>query len=181
MASGRETHAAAAEVERLVRGMHADPHAVLGAHPGVLRGQRGVWVRALHPDAVEATCLPRQDGEHPMSSAGGGLFIGLMYGSLTPGFISQEEAWMLAALPLGALSTWSASDVQRAFYASTDPPWSEAFVGTMAASVFMVPMALLMAILSSKSNALAKLATLYLHNENFTSKAIEYLDHRSPA
>ena len=46
----------------------------------------------------------------------------------------------------------------------------------MAASVFMVPMAVLLAMLSSKSNGLAKLATLYLHNENFTTKAIEYLN-----
>ena len=46
----------------------------------------------------------------------------------------------------------------------------------MAASVFMVPMAVVMAMLSSRSNGLAKMATLYLHNENFTAKAIEYLN-----
>ena len=109
-------------------------------------------------------------------SVGGGLFVGLMYGSLGPGFIRREDAWLLAALPLGALSTWSAASVQRGFDASANPPWSEAFVGMMAASVFMVPMAVLMAMLSSKATGLAKMATLYLHNENFTSKAIEYLD-----
>jgi tetratricopeptide (TPR) repeat protein len=109
-------------------------------------------------------------------SIGGGLFIGLMYGSLSPGFIRSEDAWLLAALPLGGLSTWSASAVQRAYDASGNPAWSEAFVGAMAASVFMVPMAVLLAILSSKSSGLAKMATLYLHNDNFTTKAIEYLD-----
>jgi tetratricopeptide (TPR) repeat protein len=109
-------------------------------------------------------------------SVGGGLFIGLMYFSLNPGFIRNEDAWLLAALPLGALSPWSAAALQRAFDASANLPWSEAFVGTMAASVFMVPMAVLMAMLSSKSNGLAKMATLYLHNENFTTKAIEYLN-----
>ena len=46
----------------------------------------------------------------------------------------------------------------------------------MAASVFMVPMAVLMAMLSSRANGLAKMATLYLHNDNFTAKAIEYLN-----
>jgi hypothetical protein len=91
-------------------------------------------------------------------SVGGGLFIGLMYGSLTPGVIRNEDAWMLAALPLGALCTWPATALQRAFYAGANPPWSEAFVGAMAASVFMVPMAVLMAMLSSKSNGLAKMA-----------------------
>lgn len=110
-------------------------------------------------------------------SVGGGLFIGLMYSSLSsPGPVRQEDAWLLTALPLGALSTWSATAVQRSFDASANPPWSEVFVGTMAASVFMVPMAVLIAMLSSKSSALAKMATLYLHNENFTAKAIEYLD-----
>ena len=109
-------------------------------------------------------------------TVGGGLFIGLMYGSLSPGVIRNEDAWMIAALPLGGLSAWSATVLQRALNAGANPPWSEAFAGTMAASVFMVPMAVLMAILSSKASGLAKMATLYLHNENFTAKAIEYLD-----
>jgi Flp pilus assembly protein TadD len=110
---------------------------------------------------------------------GSGLFIGLMYGSVNPvaAFASHDkDAWLMAALPLGAISTWSASGVQRAFDASSNPPWSEAFTGTMAASVFMVPIAILMAMISTRSNGLAKMATLYLHNENFTEKAIEYLD-----
>jgi len=109
---------------------------------------------------------------------GGGLFVGLMYLSLTPtsAFSTNEDAWLIAALPLGAFSTWSASGVQRGFDASSNPPWSEAFAGTMAASVFVVPIAALMAMIATRSNALAKMATLYLHNENFTAKAIEYLD-----
>jgi tetratricopeptide (TPR) repeat protein len=109
---------------------------------------------------------------------GGGLFIGLMYGSVSPAsaFIAKEDAWLLAALPLGAISTWSASGVQRAFDASSNPPWSEAFAGSMAASVFMVPISILTSMISTRSNGLAKMATLYLHNENFTAKAIDYLD-----
>jgi Flp pilus assembly protein TadD len=113
---------------------------------------------------------------HTVSIAGG-LFLGMMCGSLTnPSPVTKNDAWLLTALPLGALSTWSASALQRAFYASSSPPWSEAYVGTMAAAVFMVPMAVLTAIISSRSNGLAKMATLYLHNENFTAKAIQYLD-----
>lgn len=109
---------------------------------------------------------------------GGGLFIGLMYSSISPtsAFIAKDDAWLIAALPLGALSTWSASGVQRAFDASSNPPWSEAFSGTMAASVFMAPISIVMAMISTRSNGLAKMATLYLHNENFTERAIEYLD-----
>jgi tetratricopeptide (TPR) repeat protein len=110
-------------------------------------------------------------------SVAGGLFLGMMCGSLTsPSPVTKNDAWLLAALPLGALSTWSASALQRAFDASAAPPWSEAYVGTMAAAVFMVPMAVMMALISTRSNGLAKMAMLYLHNENFTAKAIEYLD-----
>ena len=109
-------------------------------------------------------------------SVGGGLFIGLMNGSLTPGPIRRDDAWMIASLPLGALGAWSATGVQRAFDVTTNPPWSEAYAGAMAASVFMVPLSALIAMLSSRSNGLAQMATLYLHNENFTTRAIEYLD-----
>jgi Flp pilus assembly protein TadD len=109
-------------------------------------------------------------------SIGGGLFVGLMYASTNPAFTTAQDAWLMSGLPLGALSTWSATSVQRAFDASAGPSWSEAYVGTMAASVFMVPMAVLIATLSSRVNGLVKMATLYLHNDNFTGKAIEYLD-----
>jgi tetratricopeptide (TPR) repeat protein len=109
-------------------------------------------------------------------SIGGGFFIGLMSVSLNPGFTTNQDVWMMSGLPLGALSTWSATGVQRAFDASAGLSWSEAYVGLMAASVFMVPMAVLMAMLSSKANGFAKMGTLYLHNDNFLAKAIEYLD-----
>ncbi len=110
---------------------------------------------------------------------GSGLLIGLMYSSTTPTsafMIAKEDAWLMAALPLGALSTWSAAEVQRAFVAASNPPWAEAYSGTMAAAAFMVPLAVLTAMISTRANGLAKMATLYLHNENFTAKAIEYLD-----
>ena len=109
-------------------------------------------------------------------SVGGGLFVGLMYSTLNPGFMTAQDAWLMAGLPLGTLSTWSATRVQRAFDATASLSWSETYVGVMAATVFMVPMTVLMAVLSSKANGLLKMATLYLHNDNFTAKAIEYLD-----
>ncbi|HEU4643650.1 MAG TPA: 1,4-alpha-glucan branching enzyme, partial [Gemmatimonadaceae bacterium] len=45
------------EVERLVRGEHADPHRILGAHPARVGGEDGVVVRAMHPDAVAVQCV----------------------------------------------------------------------------------------------------------------------------
>ena len=55
-------------------------------------------------------------------AVGGGLFIGLMYGSTNP-YAGNEDAWLgLAGLPLGALATWSAATVQRGFDASAESP-----------------------------------------------------------
>jgi len=148
---------------------------LLGPTGAWLAGLAFFWSFLLATVAVLGARIDTGWLRHTVS-VGGGLFIGLMYGSLNPGSIRREDVWLLTALPLGAISTWPATALQRAFDASTNPPWSEAFAGTMAASVFIVPMSILMAMLSSRSNGLAHMATLYLHNENFTAKAIEYLD-----
>jgi 1,4-alpha-glucan branching enzyme len=42
---------------RLVAGMHATPHDVLGAHPARMHGSEGIVVRAWHPDAVGVEVL----------------------------------------------------------------------------------------------------------------------------
>jgi Flp pilus assembly protein TadD len=42
--------------------------------------------------------------------------------------------------------------------------------------VFIVPISIVTDMIAARSNGLAKEATLYLHNENFTEKALEYLD-----
>ena len=50
---------------RLCRGDYASPHEILGAHAERRDGTRGIVVRALHPDAVAATCL-LADRSEPM-------------------------------------------------------------------------------------------------------------------
>ena len=98
-------------------------------------------------------------------SIGGGLFIGLMYMFVSPGSSDDEDALAAQALPLGRVvdmvGQFGSTGVRR----QHEPAWSEAFVGTMAASVFIVPLAVVMAMLASRANGLAKMATLYLHNE----------------
>jgi len=49
------------------------PHAVLGAHPAVVAEQRGVVVRAFHPDAINCTLLVGGEAR-PMLALGGGVF-----------------------------------------------------------------------------------------------------------
>ncbi len=45
------------DIKRLVNVEHADPHSILGAHPYVMQGKKGVVIRAFHPDAVKVEAL----------------------------------------------------------------------------------------------------------------------------
>jgi 1,4-alpha-glucan branching enzyme len=70
-----------AELERIVRSRHPDPHAVLGVHPV----EGGLVVRALHPDAVRADCLLEEGGEVPMTPiAAPGFFAAYLPGRALP-------------------------------------------------------------------------------------------------
>src|SRR5687768_11399492 len=42
-------------------------------------------------------------------SAFGGFFVGMMHGSLNPNHVRNEDAWMMASLPLGIVCTVSAT------------------------------------------------------------------------
>ena len=54
-----------------------DPHAVLGAHPSVVGGTRGLVVRTFHPDAVGCSVLIDR-AARPMESFGRGLFAAFL-------------------------------------------------------------------------------------------------------
>ena len=74
------------EIDRIVAGVHHDPHAVLGAHPAAgIAG--GVFVRALRPLA-ESVAVVLPDGRRvPMSHVHQGVFSALLpdgFGALLP-------------------------------------------------------------------------------------------------
>ncbi len=46
-----------ADIDRIIRIEHSDPHRVLGAHPTSRSGQEGLIVRAFHPDATGALLM----------------------------------------------------------------------------------------------------------------------------
>jgi 1,4-alpha-glucan branching enzyme len=54
-----------------------DPHAVLGAHRGLIGGMPGLVVRAFHPDAVGCSLVIDRTAR-PMESFGGGLFAAFL-------------------------------------------------------------------------------------------------------
>ena len=65
---------AASDVERLLRGLHHDPHSVLGAHPH----DGGITVRALRPLAESVTVLLGGDERHPMQHESHGIWTAVL-------------------------------------------------------------------------------------------------------
>jgi 1,4-alpha-glucan branching enzyme len=62
------------EVARLLAGEHKEPHRLLGAHPTMAGGVKGVVVRAYHPDASGVELLLEDTAPVPMERLIGGLF-----------------------------------------------------------------------------------------------------------
>jgi 1,4-alpha-glucan branching enzyme len=70
--------------QRLVDGVHSEPHRVLGAHPFAAHGVEGVVIRARQPGAVRAQAvLPGRDPVE-MDDEGDGFFGALLPGLRAP-------------------------------------------------------------------------------------------------
>src|SRR5213595_1597935 len=63
-----------ADLARLARGEHHDPHSILGAH--AVSG--GTVVRGFHPDASGATLLRSGADPEPMTNVGSGVWAVLL-------------------------------------------------------------------------------------------------------
>ena len=61
---------AAADAARRAAGDFAHPERILGPHPIVLDGRRGVVVRAFHADAVSVSLVPEESDPVPMQPVG---------------------------------------------------------------------------------------------------------------
>jgi 1,4-alpha-glucan branching enzyme len=83
----------AGEVQRLRRGEHPEPHALLGAHPASADGIAGITVRAWHPDAVGCECV-LLDGGGAGGGAGGGSDGGAELGTVA---LDAEAPGLFAA------------------------------------------------------------------------------------
>ena len=69
---------------RLLAGVNADPHRILGAHEATRAGVTGVVVRVMHPDAVQAECLPEEGAPLPLETVALGVFEGFLPGATLP-------------------------------------------------------------------------------------------------
>src|SRR5687767_13136637 len=62
------------ELRALLAGDHGNPHALLGAHPLQPGSDRGLVVRAMHPNAASAECVLANGTVVPMERLEGGVF-----------------------------------------------------------------------------------------------------------
>ena len=105
------------EIDRIVAGLHHDPHAVLGAHPG----PDGVIVRALLPLAATAAVVLADGRRFPLSHLHEGVFAGTLplaevpdyriavaYPGAEPGSTTPE---MVIDTPYRFLPTLGATDL----------------------------------------------------------------------
>jgi tetratricopeptide (TPR) repeat protein len=109
-------------------------------------------------------------------SLGAGLLIGLVFGSVNPSFVKNEDAWLLAGLPLGGVSTTFATYVYRNMIADPSTISAAALTGAIAGLILTAPMTALLAALWDVGHGLRHVAVIYLHNDAFAQKAIDYLD-----
>jgi 1,4-alpha-glucan branching enzyme len=70
------------EIDRIIAGVHHDPHSLLGAHPG----PDGVTVRALVPMAASVTAVLADGSRYPLSHAYEGVFTGTLPLPEIPGY-----------------------------------------------------------------------------------------------
>ncbi|USQ75616.1 1,4-alpha-glucan branching protein GlgB [Ornithinimicrobium cryptoxanthini] len=75
------------DLERLLRGLHHDPHSILGAHPH----DGGITIRALRPLAETVTVLV-DGGRHPMRHEKHGIWTAVVPGTQIPDY-RIEVSW----------------------------------------------------------------------------------------
>ena len=109
-------------------------------------------------------------------SVGSGAFVGLMYGSLTPGAIKREDTWLMTALPLAPLGAGVATYLLRHLPGAQETVVGAALAGALAGAILIVPTGFLLGRIWDEAHGLAHMGLLYLHNENFAAKAVAYFD-----
>jgi len=115
------------------------------------------------------------------AAVAGGFFIGMMRGSFSAPSI-RDEVWMSWALPLGIIATTLGTAFHRGAFGvfgtvgTTRSLADLVLVGVVAASLFTVPLALVLVFSWSEAHGLQQIAKMYLHNDNFLAKAIGSLD-----
>jgi Flp pilus assembly protein TadD len=113
----------------------------------------------------------------------GGFFIGLIAGSLNPPFVRSEHGWMVFSLLVAPASVIMGMAVITGPYRGSGVAEGMLLGGALAAGGYMVATSALMVVLWDEAWGYFRVALLLLHNDNFATKAVAYLDRaiaRSP-
>jgi Flp pilus assembly protein TadD len=159
----------------LLRGLHPLTVRLLDRAVGWVAMFGFFWVALLGCFAVLGARMDSRLAAYGIS-VGLGAFIGMMYGAFPPGGSKKEDVWMSMALPLAPLGSGLAAYLLRHAPGASDTALGAALGGACAGGVWMVPMGFLLTRLWSEAEALAQMGLLYLHNDNFASKAVAFFD-----
>jgi Flp pilus assembly protein TadD len=159
----------------LLRGLHPLTVRLLGRAVAWLGMMAFFWAVLLGSFAVLGARMDSRLFAYGIS-VGCGAFIGLMYGSLTPGVTRREDLWMMASLPLAPLSAALATFLLRRTTGSADTLNGTMLAGALAGVVFMGPMSALLGRVWDEAHGLTSMGLLYLHNANFAQRAVAYFD-----
>jgi Flp pilus assembly protein TadD len=159
----------------LLRGLHPLTVRLLDRAVGWVAMFGFFWVSLLGCFTVVGARMDSRLAAYGIS-VGIGAFIGMMYGAFPPGGSKKEDVWMSMALPLAPLGSGLAAYLLRHAPGASDTALGAALGGACAGGVLMVPMGFLLTRLWSEAEALAQMGLLYLHNDNFSSKAIAFFD-----
>ena len=97
------------ELDRLLAGEHANPHAILGAHPATVSGTAGVVVRTLIPGVDQVECVLADGRAVDMTREAEGLST--LYGVFLPG--EQLPLHYLLRFHYANGSVWERGDPYR--------------------------------------------------------------------
>jgi Flp pilus assembly protein TadD len=159
----------------LIRGVHPLTVRLLGKAVAWLAVLALFWAFALGAVAVVGARIGSPLLGYGVAAAVG-CFVGLLYGSLNPGVVRKEDAWMMVALPLAPLSATLATLLLRHTPGGVDSLATSAATGALAGGLFIGVMGALLARLWDEAHGLGRMGLLYLHNDNYAAKAVAYLD-----
>jgi len=159
----------------LLRGLYPLTVTLLGRAMGWVGMFGFFWVVLLGMFTVFAARMESRWAAYG-TIAGLGFFVGMMYGAFPPGASRREDAWMGLALPSSMLGSGVAVYLLRHLEGAIDTAPGAAIAGASAGGILMLPMGWLLTRLWNQGDGLTQMGLLYLHNDNFATKAVAYLD-----
>ena len=111
-----------------------------------------------------------------MLSVGMGAFIGMMHGSFAPAVVRREDAWISVSFLGAPILAGLTTNILRHMPAAADGQGWALLGGAAGGGSYAVVMSIVLYALWDDAHALGRMGLLYLHNDNFTGKALAYLD-----